>query len=92
MQKMAETNRKDETGKIYGFLKVERLALEEEKPRHDKTGAYWNCTCTKCGRKNVIVLGDYLRKGETSSCGCINSKNESLISQMLDNSKINYKQ
>lgn len=91
MEKMKQACIKHEEGKTYGFLYVERMATEEEKPRHDRTGIYWNCTCTKCGRKNVIVFGDYLRKGETQSCGCINSINESKICQILDNTNIQYK-
>jgi len=83
---------KHEEGKDYGFLHVEREATEEEKPRHDRTGVYWNCTCTKCGRKNVIIFGDYLRNGDTQSCGCLNSKNESKICQMLDTMNIKYQQ
>lgn len=89
---MIESGIKDEQGKTYGFLYVERKATDEEKPRTDRPGIYWNCTCTKCGRKNVIVFGDYLRKGETKSCGCINSFNESKIAQMLDTLNIKYKQ
>ncbi len=81
---------KDETGKTYGKLKVERIATEEEKPRKDRTGLYYNCTCLNCGRKNVIVFGDYLRNGDTTSCGCIVSKNESIISQYLDELKLKY--
>lgn len=92
MEKMRQASIKNEQGKTYGFLYVERMATEEEKPRHDRTGVYWNCTCQKCGRKNVIIFGDYLRKGETKSCGCINSFNESKICQILDNAHIKYKQ
>ena len=88
-KKIAQANIKHEEGKTYGFLFIERIATEEEKPRQDKTGVYWNCTCTKCGRKNVIVLGDYLRNGDTKSCGCINSFNENKICQILD--KLNFK-
>ena len=91
-QAMAEATIKNESGKNYGFLHVERKATENEKPRHDRTGVYWNCTCTKCGRKNVIVFGDYLRKGYTKSCGCMNSYNESNICKMLDTLNITYKQ
>lgn len=88
--KSGESTAINEQGKTYGFLYVERRATEEEKPRHDRTGAYWNCTCTKCGRKNVIVFGDYLRKGDTKSCGCLTSLNESKIAQMLDTLNIKY--
>jgi len=91
-KKMVDATIKNEEGKTYGFLFVNRKATEEEKPRNDRTGVYWNCTCTKCGRKNVIVFGDYLRKGETKSCGCLNSYNESKICQILDNLKIKYLQ
>lgn len=80
---------KDETGKDYGFLHVERMATEDERPRQNR-GAYWNCTCLKCGRKNVIVLGDYLRKGDTKSFGCIVSYNESKIKKLLDEANIKY--
>ena len=38
-------------GKTYGFLYVNRKATEEEKPRTDRAGVYWNCTCTKWSRK-----------------------------------------
>lgn len=85
MEKMRQASIKHEEGKQYGFLYVNRMATEEEKPRKDRTGIYWNCTCQKCGRTDVIVLGDYLRKGDTTSCGCIISKNESIIAQMLQN-------
>ena len=88
MEKMRQASIKQEQGKTYGFLYVERMATEEEKPL-EKVGVYWNCTCLKCGRKNVIVKGDYLRNGDTQSCGCIRSKNESIIAQMLDS--IGYK-
>lgn len=87
---MANATIKNEQGKTYGFLYVERQATEIEKPRTDRVGVYWNCTCKKCGRKNIIIFGDYLRKGETKSCGCINSFNESKICQMLDNLNIKY--
>lgn len=67
------------------------MATENEKPRNDRDGVYWVCTCTKCGQKNVVVFGDYLRKGETQSCGCMSSKNESIISQILQNANITFK-
>lgn len=54
------------------------MATPEEKPR-DVESIYWVCSCLHCNRKNVIVKGDYLRNGDTISCGCIVSKNESLI-------------
>lgn len=91
MEKMRQASIKQEAGKTYGFLYVEREATPEEYPRKDR-GIYWNCTCTRCGRRNVIIFGDYLRNGDTISCGCIQSKNESLIAQMLDKLGIKYRQ
>ena len=92
MEKMRQATIKHEEGKIYGYLKVIRMATDEEKPRHDRTGIYWNCECLKCGRKNIIVFGDYLRKGETTSCGCVQSRNESKIADMLNTANISFKQ
>ena len=82
---------KNEEGKTYGFLQVIRKATEEEKPRNDRVGVYWICNCLKCGRKNIPIFGDYLRNGDSKSCGCLNSYNESKICQMLDNLNIKYK-
>ena len=87
---MRQASIKCEIGKIYGYLYVERMAKEEEKPHQNTKGIYWNCTCKKCGRKNVIVKGDYLRNGDTKSCGCIQSINESLINQMLSSLNSNF--
>lgn len=92
MQKMRNASIKNEVGKTYGFLKVNRKATDEERPRTDKTGIYWNCSCLKCGRENVIVFGDYLRNGDTKSCGCLNSFNESNICKILDNLGYKYVQ
>ena len=90
VKNMIASTVKDEQGKTYGYLYVVRRATEEEKPRHDRDGIYWVCTCNNCGRKNVVVFGDYLRKGETKSCGCVNSMNESKIAQMFNNLNIKY--
>ena len=82
MFKMKEANVKDEAGKIYGKLTV----LKRGKTPEGKTGAYWTCQC-ECGTI-LDIKGDYLRNGDTCSCGCIASKNESKIQQML--TKLNY--
>lgn len=92
MEKMRQASIKHEEGKTYGYLYVQREATIEEKPRNDRTGVYWNCDCLHCGRKNVIVFGDYLRNGDTTSCGCIVSKNESRIADMLTNANIQFKE
>ena len=83
MQKMRTACVIDETDKIYGFLHVLREATPEEKASKtnniNTSGAYWVCECLKCGNPYTIVKGDYLRNGDTKSCGCLNSYNESKI-------------
>lgn len=57
----------DETGNIYGKLKV----LERAQGKNPKV-VYWLCEC-ECGNK-TIVAGSSLRGGKTKSCGkCIRS-------------------
>ena len=92
MEKMRQSCIKHEEGKTYGYLYVNRMALEEEKPRNDRAGIYWVCTCKNCGKQNVVIFGDYLRNGDTMSCGCITSKNENKIAEMLRNANIHFKQ
>ena len=96
MSIMREACKKDETGKIYGYLEVLREATEEEKQQKlqgkNKDGVFWVCKCLKCGNPFFVVKGDYLRNGDTKSCGCLNSYNESKIFQMLKNNNINFKQ
>ena len=87
MEKMRATRVKNEVGKIYGRLTV----LEEDKdpPRKDRHGVYWKCKC-ECG--NIVsVFGDYLRNGDTNSCGCLVSKGEALIAKMLIENNIEFK-
>ena len=53
----------DLTGQKFNRLKV------IEYSHTNKHGAYWKCLCD-CG-KEIIVLGSYLRNGDTKSCGCL---------------------
>jgi hypothetical protein len=62
---------KDMTGLTFGHLTVvkqvdNRLARKSE-------AISWNCNCS-CGAVNVIVRGDHLRLGRSTSCGHIVSK------------------
>ncbi len=56
---------KDETGNVYGRLTVVRVYGKATKGKCLK----WFCTCS-CGGSKVVV-GAYLRKGTTRSCGCL---------------------
>jgi hypothetical protein len=39
-------------------------------PNTEKGQARWWCECKGCGRKDVLVLGQLLRKKAVKSCGC----------------------
>lgn len=96
MEKMRQACIKDETGNTYGFLHVLRQATPEEKQQKQNNtseqGIYWVCECLKCGNPYFIVKGDYLRNGDTKSCGCLLSYNESKIAQLLHSAHYNFKQ
>ena len=55
----------DLTGQRFGRLTVISLNKEVSK---QKKATYWNCRC-ECGNE-IIVRGDNLRNGRTTSCGC----------------------
>ena len=67
----------DLTGQRFGRLVV--ISLNEEVSKQKKC-SYWNCKCD-CGNE-TIVLGKYLRKGRTQSCGCY--KNEKIRERWND--------
>lgn len=61
----------DLTGQRFGRLVV----IEKSKTKRKCTNAYWKCRCD-CGSV-VEVLGTLLRKGESSSCGCLRAETTS---------------
>lgn len=61
----------DITNKRFGRL----IALEVDHVYTDKVGNteyYWKCLCD-CGN-TIVVSGNVLRRGETKSCGCLQSE------------------
>lgn len=64
-------NFKDETGHVYGRLRVLRRSTLKTKPSF---GVMWVCYCDPalggCGSE-VVVRGDLMRRGVTRSCGCL---------------------
>ena len=50
---------------------------------------YWICNCD-CGSKNIEIAGERLRQNLTYSCGCINSRGEEKISNILAENNINF--
>lgn len=76
-------NMDDLTGKKFGKLTV--INRDFEKTDASKQ-AFWWCICD-CGEK-VSVGRSSLKSGATRSCGCLKSKGEEKISQILNDNKI----
>lgn len=77
-----QKNAFEHIGETYGWLTIEDYFL--------KDGNYWyKCKC-KCGNKTE-VLGKRLFHGDTSSCGCMNSKANELMAKLLEEKNICFK-
>ena len=73
-------------------MRFQKLAFCREK---DIDSPYGRCArIVRMGvlRKNIIIFGDYLRNGDTKSCGCIVSWHESQIAKMLENLNFTFSQ
>ena len=75
----------DLTGKKFGRLTV--IGIDTKVNREYK----WLCECECTPNRIISVIGSNLRSGHTKSCGCLNSKGEELISQILHNYNIKFK-
>jgi len=78
----------DETGKIYGFLKVLRQDQTPAKEFNDNS-IHWICECQLCGTIKSIS-GRRLRNGDTKSCGCMKSMGEQSIQKYLNEQQISF--
>lgn len=65
-----------------------KLVVTEKTPLRNHEHIIWKCKCD-CG-KDCYVASHYLRNGDTSSCGCIASKGEIKIENILQQNKIHY--
>lgn len=77
----------DLAGKRFGKLEV--IKRDTSAPKGTAKPAYWICKCD-CGSM-VSIRADHLVNNTTRSCGCINSKGEFLIKQILQEHNINFK-
>lgn len=87
-KEMPTTRTLDISNQRFGKL----IALEIDYKRTLNTphgnGTYWKCKCD-CGNIVSVPLQS-LRRGHSNSCGCINSKGELKISQLLRDNNINF--
>ena len=81
-------NNENLVGKKFNKLTVIRLAHKEECEFRPKGKRYWFCLCD-CGNNHIAGTSD-LKTGKVSSCGCLNSKGEAKISEILIREKINF--
>lgn len=80
---MKQYNLKDEIGHQYG-----RLTVIERAGRDKYGNALWKCKC-ECGNE-TIVAGISLRYGNTTSCGCLKSKGETKIANILSEHQVDF--
>lgn len=81
-EKLSQSKLQDLTGQKFGKLTVVGLHHYNSNLRQ----YYWNCDC-ECGG-NAIVYSGHLKSGHTQSCGCLISKGEEKISQILSENNI----
>ena len=73
----------DLTGQKFG-----KLTVIKEAGKNTHGDILWYCKC-ECGG-DTIVNGDNLRRGQTKSCGCIQSVGEYEIEKLLRKYNLNY--
>ena len=82
-------NRKDLTGMTFGYLYVigpAEIIYVGTKSKHRQT---WKCQCV-CGSIIYVTTGD-LTSGNTKSCGCILSRGEAIVAEILTKNHIKYR-
>lgn len=76
----------DLTGQVFDNLTV--IERDFSRPSNHN-GAFWKCKCI-CGN-TITVLGKNLKHQEYHSCGCIRSKGEQNIQQILEKNNLSFK-
>lgn len=84
-QKQTKASYIDETGKCYGQL----IVLHKDDLDIKSGQAKWICQCS-CG--NIVsVYGWNLRSGRSQSCGCNNSRGETIVAEILTEMGLEFK-
>lgn len=82
---ISQLNFKDLTGQTFGKL----TAVKRSERKNLSGQYYWFCDC-ECGTKNKEIDGHNLVSRGTISCGCIRSKGEEKIAQILTDNNITF--
>ena len=77
-------NTDDITNKKFGRL----IAIFPTEKRDSDGNVIWHCQC-ECGGE-IEVSSHSLRRGDTQSCGCLRSKGENKIAELLTENKISF--
>ena len=82
-ERTSQANSNNFIGKKFGLLTV----IKQMPSQNHRT--YWKCRCD-CGNE-IIVCARELSRGDTQSCGCLFSKGETKIQQILQANSYEYK-
>jgi len=86
-EKTRQTHRIDLTNKNFGYLTVIEEDFNYKKDKNIKDSSlYWKCRCV-CGQEKTVGSQNLMR-GTTRSCGCISSRGEAKIKELLTKNKI----
>lgn len=75
-------------GKHFGFLEV--LEFSYYKTYNNYRQAYYKCFCHNC-KQISYHCGSDLKNNSITSCGCVSSRKETEIANILTNNNINFK-
>ena len=82
-ERTSKANGNQLVGKRFGLLTV----IEQVPSKNQRT--YWKCKCD-CGNETIVCARE-LQNGDTKSCGCLFSKGEAKIKEILQLLKYDYK-
>ena len=86
--KWNEEHAPEMVGRTSGWLTVIRPATDKETIGRPKGIGYWYCEC-RCGNHHIVGTSDF-NVGKVQSCGCLNSKGEAKIAEILENMNIDF--
>lgn len=91
-EKLSQRNKNNSSvkiGNIYGNLEVIE-DLGYRKQYRGKNESWYKCLCHNCGNNNYECNGNNLQSGAITSCGCVSSRGEEQIKNILIKNNINF--